>query len=42
MMKFEHVFGTLVLKKDCLFFEPDLESNDHLLKDHSDAVRELK
>ena len=33
LIKYEEVFGTLVLKKDCLIFEPSLdpEHNQHLI-----------
>jgi hypothetical protein len=35
LIKFEQVFGTLILKKDCLIFEPsdDVLMNEHLVKE---------
>ena len=35
LIKFEHVYGVLILKKDCMLFEPsdDLKVNSHLVKD---------
>lgn len=33
LIKFEQVFGTLILKKDCMIFEPSEEKNIHLVKE---------
>jgi hypothetical protein len=33
LIKFDHVYGTLILKKDCMIFEPSEEKNDHLVKE---------
>mmetsp|Transcript_1973 Transcript_1973/g.3465 ORF Transcript_1973/g.3465 Transcript_1973/m.3465 type:complete len:227 (-) Transcript_1973:859-1539(-) len=44
MMKYEHVYGTLTLKKDHLFFEPLLDSphNEHLDFDEHSKKRDLQ
>ena len=33
LIKFEQVYGTLILKKDCMIFEPSEEKNSHLVKE---------
>jgi hypothetical protein len=44
MMKYDHVYGILTIKKDRLVFEPSLDSdwNDHLVKNKKDSARDLK
>ncbi len=44
MMKFEHVFGTLIMKKDCMVFQPNYSSelNFHLVRDHKNPANDLK
>ena len=34
LIKFEKVYGTLILKKDCMIFEPNEDKNDHLVKEN--------
>lgn len=37
LIKFEQVFGTLILKKDCMIFEPseDIQANIHLVSEEN-------
>jgi hypothetical protein len=37
LIKFEQVFGTLILRKDCMVFQPseDISKNSHLVKEEA-------